>query len=172
MIGLTNVCKRRPIKTSSNWPTNTHKKIDVSKWIASKSLEEQFKLWLGLYKVFQLILHFISSSIIHNSSDNLFKHFQLRVKFELQYMYQNMFICQTRPVLIFACHYILDVSCLSITKNLSSSAWFCIMVFFLLYHLPTWGILYSITIAFSFKVYKMLYMSISLHPRNILCIIQ
>ncbi len=178
MIGFTNVIRMMFAKDDpSKHPptdlhTNTHKKIDVSKWIASKSLEEQFKLWLGLYKVFQLILHFISSSIIHNSSDNLFKHFQLRVKFELQYMYQNMFICQTRPVLIFACHYILDVSCLSITKDLSSSAWFCILVSFLLYHLPTWGIIYSITIAFNFKVYKMLYMSISLHPRNILCIIQ
>lgn len=45
-------------------------------------------------------------------------------------------------------------------------------VFFLLYYLPTWGIIYSSTIAFNFKVYKMLYMSISLHPRNILCNIQ
>ncbi len=178
MIGFTNVIRMMFAKDdpSKHPPTdlhiNTHKKIDASKWIASKSLEEQLKLWLGLYKVFQLILHFISSSIIHNSNDNLFKHFQLRIKFELQYMFQTMFICQTRPVLRFACHYVLDVSCLSIIKDLSSSAWFFIMVFFLLYHLPSWGIIYSTTIAFNSKVYKILYMSISLHPRNILCNIQ
>jgi hypothetical protein len=137
-----------------------------------EKFEEQLKLWLGLYKVFQSILYFISSSIIHNSNDNLFKHFQLRMKFELQCMFQTMFICQTKPILRFACHYVLDVSCLSITKDLSSSAWFCIMVFFLFYHLPTWGIISSSRIAFNSKVYKMFYMSISLHLRNILCNIQ
>ncbi len=169
MIGFTNVIRMMFAKDNpSKHPpidlhTNTHKRKDASKWIASKSLEEQLKLWLGLYKVFQLILHFISSSIIHNSTDNLFQHFQLRINFELQYMFQTMFICQTRVVLRFACHYILNVSCLSITKDLSSSAWFCVMVSFLLYHLQTWGIIYSSTIAFNSKVYKMLYMSISLH---------
>jgi len=135
MIGFANVIRMMFAKDDpSKHPptdlhTNTHKKIDASKWIAIKSLEEQLKLWLGLYKVFQLILHFISSSIIHNWNDKLFNIF-LRINFELQYMFQAVFICWTRPVLRFACHYVLDVSCLSITKNLSSSAWFCIMVFF------------------------------------------